>query len=749
MFRSIFSLFSLIFLLSLLIITPAISEIVKKIVIQGNERISDETIKIFSEIKAGEDLSEEDLNISLKNLYETNFFKNVTLKINNNILTIKITENPIIQNINLNGIKANKIRDPIFDKLNLKERSSFNEIIFRKDVEIILTTLKNLGYYFPVVDTYVEELPNNIVNIKYDITLNSKAKIKKISFLGNKVFKDGKLKRIIISEEYKFWKFISGKKFLNENLINIDNRLLENFYKNNGYYNVNIKSSFAKLINDDEFNLIFNIDANEKFYFDKMSLTLPDDFDQNHFTELENLFEKLKGAYYSLNKIEKILNEIEKITTEKQFESTKAVIEESFQNNKISLNFIIKETDKYFIDRINIFGNNVTQESVIRNQLEIDEGEPYNDLLNAKSINNIKNLNFFKDVKPEIIDNEKNKTKIINIYVEEKPTGEIMAGAGVGTSGNTISAAIKENNFLGRGIGLNTNLSISTDSVKGLFSVENPNFRNSDKSVYFNIESSETDKLSEYGYKTNKTGFSIGTRFEYYDDLFFGLGSSNFYEKIETDSSASAKQKKQEGNYWDSFVKFNFDLDKRNQKFQTSDGYRSSYSINTPILSDTNTLQNTYNYEFYKELFDKNISTFSIYLKNSNSISGNDVKLSERLFVPSRKLRGFEYGKTGPKDADDFIGGNYVATMNFTSTLPYILENSQNTDFLIFLDAANVWGVDYNSSIDDSNKIRSAMGLGLDWFTPIGPLNMSFSQVLSKGTNDITETFRFNLGTTF
>ncbi|MDA8783211.1 outer membrane protein assembly factor BamA [Candidatus Pelagibacter bacterium] len=749
MVKSITRLLSLNFLFVFLIILPAFSEIVEKIEIQGNERISDETIIMFSRIKIGENLNEEELNVSLKNLFETNFFKNVILKIENNILIINVIENPIVQNINLNGIKAKKIKDPIFDQLNLKERSSYNKILLRKDVEIITSTLKNLGYYFPIIDTYVEELPNNIVNINFDVTLNEKAKIKKISFIGNKVFKDGKLKRVIISEEYKFWKFISGKKFLNENLIQLDNRLLENFYKNNGYYNAKINSSFAKLINDDDFNLIFNIESNEKFYFDKLSLTLPNDFDQNHFKKLYNLFDDFSGKYYSLNKIEKILKQIEKITTEKQFESTKAEIEESFQDNKISLNFIIKETDKFYVEKINIFGNNVTQESVIRNQLEIDEGEPFNDLLNAKSINNIKNLNFFKVVKPEIIENKNNNTKVINIYVEEKPTGEIMAGAGVGTSGNTISAAVKENNFLGRGIGLDTSITLSTDSVRGLFSVDNPNFRNSDKSVYFNIESSETDKLTEYGYKTNKSGFSLGTKFEYYDDFFFGIGSSNFYEKIETDINASSKQKKQTGSYWDSFIKFNLDLDKRNQKFQTSDGYRSSYSLDTPILSDTNTLQNTYSYELYKELFDKNVSTFSLYLKNSNSISGEDVKLSERLFIPSKKLRGFEYGKTGPKDAEDYIGGNYVATINFTSTLPYILENSQNTDFLFFLDAANVWGVDYDSSINDSNTIRSSFGLGLDWFTPIGPLNMSVSQVLSKDINDITETFRFNLGTTF
>ena len=166
MVKSITRLLSLNFLFVFLIILPAFSEIVEKIEIQGNERISDETIIMFSRIKIGENLNEEELNVSLKNLFETNFFKNVILKIENNILIINVIENAIVQNINLNGIKAKKIRDPIFDQLNLKERSSYNKILLRKDVEIITSTLKNLGYYFPIIDTYVEELPNNIVKQK-------------------------------------------------------------------------------------------------------------------------------------------------------------------------------------------------------------------------------------------------------------------------------------------------------------------------------------------------------------------------------------------------------------------------------------------------------------------------------------------------------------------------------------------------------------------------------------------------------
>ena len=125
-------------------------------------------------------------------------------------------------------------------------------------------------------------------------------------------------------------------------------------------------------------------------------------------------------------------------------------------------------------------------------------------------------------------------------------------------------------------------------------SVTNPNFLNSDKSIYTSFEALETDKLEDYGYKTNRTGFSLGTTFEYLDDFKLGVGSSNFYEEIETASNASTNQQKQKGDYWDSFVNFKFDYDKRNQKFQTTDGYRSVYYLNTPIISDTNTLKNTY-----------------------------------------------------------------------------------------------------------------------------------------------------------
>ena len=750
MFKNLIIFFTFISLFLNSTFIPAYGEIIKKIEINGNNRISNETIMMFSRISINDDLDQKDINDLLIKLYETNFFEDISLTLDNNILTIKIKENPIIEKIIFTGIKADKIKKAISKNLLLKSRSSFSNQLLKIDKNSIKESLKTLGYYFAQIEVLTENINDNRIIISYNVLLGEKSKIKKVSFIGNKIFKDKKLRRVIVSEESKFWKFISGKKYLNENTLNLDKRLLKNFYLDKGYYNVSINSSFAKLVDKNLFELIFNIDAKEKVFFDKINLDIPVDFNKENFKNLENLFSKIEGQPYSIKSVNNILDEIDLITTNEEYHSIKASVNETVKDNKINLDFVISETEKFFIERINIYGNNITRESVIRNQLLLDEGDPFNEILQAKSINNLKNLNYFKKVNSEIRDGKIENNKVIDIFIEEKATGEISAGAGVGTSGGTVAFAVKENNYLGKGIFVEANAALTEESIKGLLSIVNPNYGNTDKTIRFSVEATEIDRLSNYGYKNNKVGFSIGTDFEYLDDLSLGLSTSSYYEKIETDSTASARQKKQDGNYWDTFLRINFDFDKRNQKFQTSDGFRSRYYLDLPVISETNTLTNTYDYKIYKELYDQNISTASFLFKTANSLTNDDIKLSERLFVPSNRLRGFEKGKIGPLDGSDYIGGNFVSAINFTTTIPQVLENSQNLDFALFFDAANIWGVDYDSSLDNRyDNIRSSVGIGIDWFTFLGPLNFSFAVPLTKDHEDKTESFRFNLGTTF
>ena len=748
MFKKLYKITLFITFFTLMLSLWSRAEVINEIDIEGNQRISSESIKMFAGVSISDDLTENNLNEILKKLYDTSFFDLVSVKILNNTLVIKVTENPIIQNITFEGIKSSKIIEDLKKNVLLKSRSSFNEVLLDKDKKLIRNYLKDKGYYFSQIDISKEELGDNKINLFYSISLGEKAKIKKISFLGNKIFKDKKLKGVILSEEYKPWKFLSGKKYLNESIIKFDEKLLKNFYLNKGYYDVVVNSSFAKITNDQSFELIFNIEANPKIFFGELKLEIPNDFSNSNYEQVEKFFKKLENEPYSINRIEDIVEKIETITINEQYEAIKASINENIVSNKININFKIEETEKFFIEKINIFGNNITRESVIRNQIVIDEGDPFNQILYAKSLNNIKALNFFESVNGKILDGNEYNTKIINIEIQEKATGEIFAGVGTGTDGSNFSFGVKENNYLGRGVKVDSDLNVSQERIKGKFLVSNPNYKNSDKNLDLSIEATSIDRLGTSGYKSNVTGFGIGTNFEYLDDFRLGLSSRNSIEKISVDSSASNRQKKQDGNYFDSFIGLDFFYDKRNQKYQTTSGFFSSYSVNMPIISETNTLTNTYNYKVFKELYENNVSSFSFLFKGANSLTGDDIKLSERIYIPGKKLRGFESGKIGPKDGSDYIGGNYVSSINATTTLPVILENVQSVDIVMFADAANIWGVDYDSSLDNSG-IRSSIGIGLDWLTPVGPLTFSFAQPITKEPSDIEETFRFNIGTSF
>ena len=736
------------FLLFFLFTVNALSEIFSEIKIFGNKRITTETIILFSGANKlkNKNVNENDLNILLKKLYETNFFEDVSVKIENNELIINLIENSLVQNVRFEGIKNKDILEFLSEQIQLKKRTSYIKSYVKNDESIILNVLKGSGYYFAKIDSSIVENDNNTVDIIYNISLGEKAYIKKIKFIGNKVFKDGKLKRIIASEESRFWKFISKSKFLDINRILLDENLLRNFYKNKGYYNVSIESSSAKLINETDFELTFNINAGTKYYFDEVSLDIPDDFDKQNFDKINKVLSEANGEHYSLNFIERILKKIDQLILSEEYKFLTASFNETILGNKINLKIYFEDSDKSFISRINVLGNYVTREKVIRNKFLIDEGDPYNEILLTKTINSIKSTGIFKNVNKEVIDID-NK-KIINLTVEEMPTGEIMAGAGTGSSGTSITGGIKEKNYLGKGIKLDTSFTLRDDGLNLKIKRTDPNYKNSEKDLVTSVENNTRDVLSKSGYKNRKTGFSFGTSYEQFEDIYFSPALSVFQEKLETGSKASASQKKNAGDYFETDLKYQFTLNKLNQNYQPSEGYKTSFYQSLPLITDDGALSNSFTFTNYHSITEEMVFALKFQAKAVNSVNDEDIRLSKRLYLSSRNLRGFESGRVGPKDGTDFIGGNYLSSLNVSTTLPEFLKDLENIDFKLFYDAGNVWGVDYNSSLDNS-KIRSSTGLSVDWYTPIGPLSFSLSQPITKADTDVTETFRFDIGTTF
>ena len=731
--------------------TISIAEIISNINVNGNKRLSNESIIVFTKVELNTDYDTNELNLIIKNLYETNFFKKISLKIENNTLIIDVLENPIIENIEIIGIANKGLLEAINKNLVLKNRNSYIESLFLSDLNLLKGFLKNNGFYFSEIkSSYILNEEQNSIRLTYDVDLGNRARIEDVIFLGDKKIKDKKLLSVITSEPSKFWKFISKNTYLDKSRINLDKRLLKNYYKNKGYYNVVINDSFLEFQDNGYFKLIFNITAGKKHQFNKLTLKIPDDYDKTYFQTIKHLLSKLEQTTYSLNQINSLLEEVDKIALSKQFEFINADMKETIiGDNLVDVLITLSESEKHYVEKINIIGNQFTLDEVIRNALIVDEGDAYNEILYNKSINSIKSLNIFGSVESSVKDGSDDNLKIIEIKVEERPTGEITLGAGFGTSGGSVGGGITENNFLGKGVRLDTNLFFTKNTVKGKFVYSKPNFNYTDNTLFTSIQSTSTDVMSTAGYETNDLALSLGTRFEQYNNLFFSPELSTSFETLKTSTAASSALKKQAGDYFDLNFNYSLDYDLRNQQYQPTDGFRNVFTQELPLISDTYDMINSFQSTKYNKFNNDMVTRMHFFSSIVNTLSDDDVRISKRLYLPHKKLRGFENGKVGPIENSKFIGGNYIAAVNLSSSLPQVLPTLEMADFSVFVDAANVWGVDYNSVLEKNNKIRSAVGINMDLNTPIGPLSFSLSQPITKASTDVTETFRFNLGTTF
>ena len=724
------------------------SETINSVEVRGNERISKETIVVFGDISLGKNYEINDINILIKKLYETTFFSNISAEISNQKLIITVIENPIINEVVFHGEKADKHKEAIAEYLTLRENTSFRSNYIKSDINLIKDFYRQLGFYFVKIDAEIEKLKKNRVNLVYSIDKGDKAKISKIFFIGDKKIRDKRLRDIITSQEAKFWKFISRNVYLNKGRIDLDKRLLKNYYKNKGYYEVKISSSNVEYSEGEGFILTFSIDAGKRYKFKKMFANVSKALDSEAFASLQDEFDDVVGEYYSQKKLTSILEEIDKLSEQKELQFVNHSVTETLDEDGIEVRINIFEGQKFTIERINIVGNNVTNDSVIRGEMIVDEGDPYSALLVNKSINKLKAKNIFGKIEPTITEGSSPDFKVLEISVEEKATGEIAAGAGVGTDGTSFMFSVSENNWLGRGVRLQSEFNVSQEKISGNIAVQNPNFNNSGNTVFTSLDLSSTDLKESSGYESSKTGFSFGTEFEQYENIFFSPALNIVNEDIEADGSASDAIKRMDGTFTNIDFNYGITQDKRNQVFQPTSGYKTKFVQSLPILQDSSSILNGLDISAYHGFSEDLIGSAKFYARAITGVD-EDVRLTNRLFIPPRKLRGFNTNKVGPKDGDDYIGGNYITTLGFEAQLPNLLPESTRTDVSLFLDTGNVWSVDYSDTIEDTNEIRSSFGISANVFTTVGPLSFTLAQDITKSTNDETESFNFRLGTSF
>ena len=723
---------------------------IKKINIVGNARVSSATIESLVDKKIN-NIDSIYINNLTKKIYDTDFFSDVKISFNQDILTINVAENPIVNFFYINGVKDSDL-DQVNKIITLKENSIFSSSKLKRDIEATREFLNASGFYQASIIPEVIKIDNNQINLIINIDKKEISKIKNIYFIGNKYFSNSQLMDVITSSEDGWWKFFSTSS-LSEQRIEYDKQLLKDFYKLKSFYDVQIESAFASVDKNNKFTLTYSINSGKKYKFGDYDLKISGlTLKEADINEIKNISNKLlKNEFYSPLTINKLNKQITEHLETKRYGNFEISIQDlKAANDKIDVILQLNEGPKSLVNKINIQGNTITEEKVIRDNLVISEGDQLSSSKIKKSVDNVKAKQLFSKVDYKISDSDKKNFKDFNLFVKEQPTGNITAGVGYGTNGGLFEASINERNFLGQGINLNFTGRLSSDVIRGEVSYVDPNYINSNKELAVSLFS-EVDDYQNSGYQNKRAGTKFATKYEIYEDIFFRPNLGVQFDTLEVTGSASSLLRSRQGDFLTTSFGYNFLYDQRDSKFNPTSGSIIYLDQNiATFLSDIPTVQTGVGVTFYKELFsDKFIGSAKAKLANVTAFNDKDVKLSDRIFASSSDLRGFEQRGIGPVDSGDHIGGNNLATLSLKSTFPNpIPENYRATTFLFF-DMGNVWGADYSSLISDSSKLRTSTGIALDLMSPIGPLSFTYSIPLSKASTDKEQNFLFNIGSSF
>ena len=733
-----------------LILTNTLFAEIKKINIFGNERVNSVTIESLVDKKVS-NIDSIYINSLTKKIYDTDFFSDVKVSFNQDILTINVVENPIVNFFYINGVKDSDL-DQINKIFTLKENSIFSSSKLKKDIEATREFLNATGYFQTSIVPEVIKIDNNQVNLIINVDKKEISKITNIYFIGNKFFSSSQLMDVITSSEVTWWKFFSTAA-LSEQRIEYDKQLLKEFYKSKSFYDVQIESAFASVDKNNNFTLTFSINSGKKYKFGDYDLKVSGlalkEEDINEIKIISNKF--LKNEFYSPLTINKINKQVTDFLETRRYGNFEINIQDTkTADDRINITVQLNEGQKSIINKINVQGNTITEEKVIRDNLTISEGDQLNSSKVKKSIDNIKSKHLFSKVDYKIEDSDKRNFKDLNLLVKEQPTGNISAGVGYGTNGGILEASINERNFLGQGINLNFTGRLSTDVIRGDLSYTNPNYNNSNKELAASLFS-EVDDFKNSGYQNKRVGTRFATKYEIYEDIFFRPNLGIQFDKLEVTGDASSLLRSRQGDFATTSFGYNFLYDQRDSKFSPTSGSIIYFDQNiATFLSDIPTVQTGIGATFYKELLsDKFIGSAKLKLANVVAFNDKDVKLSDRIFALSTDLRGFEPRGVGPVDSGDHIGGNNLATLSLKSTFPNPMPESLRANTFLFFDMGNVWGADYSSSISDSSKLRTSTGIALDFMSPVGPLSFTYSIPLSKASTDKEQNFLFNIGSSF
>lgn len=726
---------------------------IKKIEIDGLQRVEKETVLSYLNVQNESTVSQDDLDNSFRSLYNTGLFSDINFDTSlRNTLKINVKENPIIGKRAFDG--NDKIDDKVLEaEVQLGPRSVFDKAKVQQDVQRILDVYRKTGRYSVTVEPKIIEREENRVDLIYEIDEGAGAKIEKINFLGNTHYSSSDLQDEIMSKESRWYRFFSSAENYDSEKMDYDKELLRRFYTSRGYADFSVLSAVAELSEDRKsFILTFTIEEGPRYEVGKINIV-----SEINGVETKPLYKDLEieeGDWFSSELVEKSVTEMTESLGRKGFAFVDVEPEyiRDPEHGEIDINFNIYEGERIFINRINITGNDRTLDEVIRREFRLDEGDALNISKLRDSRRNIENLNFFSkvDIQTENVGEDKAD---VNVKVEEKSTGYFNVGIGYSTTnGALLRAGITENNFRGKGQEVGFNIGFSERTKDYDISFTEPYFLGRRLSAGIDLFMQDQDYKDEASYDTRTTGGRTRFGWKYTDDLYHLARYSYSTNDIRhVKSYASEYVKAEQGSATTSAFGQTIIYDKRDNANNTKEGYYLSLGHDISGLGG-DTKYNRFDAKLYKFYTFYDYYTLKLFSTGGYIVGygGEDVRMSDRYYLGGQTMRGFEFAGIGARDkaTKDALGGNWMMYSGAELTFPIGLDEL-GIKGRTFWDLGALGKPDkFNSQkINYSSKVRSSVGFGFDWMSPMGKINIDFGFPVVKERYDETEVFRLNFGT--
>lgn len=739
---------------------------VQRILVEGNQRVEAETVRSYMTIREGQTAGAKEIDSSLKTLFATGLFADVSIRQNNSDLVVTVVENPIINRVAFEGNLRIDDED-LSAETELKPRVVFTRSRVQSDLQRIIELYRRKGNFAAAIEPKIIQLPQNRVDLAYEISEGPETGVSSIKFVGNKAYSDGDLRSEIATSESAWWKFLSTNDNYDPDRLTFDRELLRRFYLTNGYADFRVLSSVAEMAPDgSEFFITFTVEEGELYTFGEIDVAT--ELERLNSEELRALIDIEDGDEYDASRIDDVVDALTFAagTEGYAFSDVRPRVRRDRENRKINITFRVDEGPRVYVERININGNTRTLDRVIRREMRLAEGDAFNRVLLTRSRDRIRSLGFFANVEVSEEPGSQEDQTIISVDVEEQSTGELSIGAGFSSDAGIVGdIAIVERNLLGRGQFLRLRLSLSGDRQTVDLRFTEPYFMGRNLSAGVDIFGTESDFQDESGFDFSQTG--AGVRFGFPMSEFSSLQLRTSYVREEIKNiaaNASISVRNARGVADSHLVGYTYSLDKRNDPEEPTGGFTFFFdqTLGTPLGDNTflaSELGSAFFYGFNEDI----VTSLRLDAGYVFGYDDEDVRLNNRFFKGGSSFRGFEPSGVGPRDltTDDSLGGKAFAIATAQITVPLFLPEELGIKGAFFTDFGTVGltddedqfiflnGVITRSRIEDDLSLRASGGFSLFWESPFGPVRVDLAEAFLKEDYDKEQFFRFSAGTSF